>query len=47
MPSSTLPTLWTNIEAMIAAGSVRAVDLVRDELSKRDDDVLKWAKGPK
>lgn len=44
VPPSTLPTLWANIEAMIEAGKIRCVDLVRDELSARDDEVLQWAK---
>jgi hypothetical protein len=44
MPPTTFPTLWANIEAMIADGQIRSVDLVRDELSKREDDVHEWAK---
>jgi hypothetical protein len=39
-----VPTLWANIEAMIAAGSIRCVDLVRHEVSKREDAVHHWAK---
>lgn len=44
LPPTTFPTLWSNVEAMIEAGLIRSIDLVRDELSKRDDDVLAWAK---
>lgn len=35
--------LWENIEGAIAAGEVRAVDEVRGELAKRDDDAKQWA----
>lgn len=36
-------TLWANIEQMIVAGAIRAVDVVRDELSRRDDATGAWA----
>lgn len=45
LPPTTFPTLWGNIEAMIANGHIRCVDVVRDELSKREDEVHQWAKG--
>lgn len=44
LPPGVFRTLWSNIEAMIAAQSIRAVDVVRDELGKRDDDACTWAK---
>ena len=44
LPPAVFPTVWTRIEAMIDAGSVRAVDVVRDELGRRDDDACAWAK---
>lgn len=44
LPPAVFRTLWTNIEAMIVEGHVRAVDVVKDELSKRDDDASRWAK---
>lgn len=44
LPPATFPTLWANIEAMIDAGAVRSIDLVRDELAAREDEVLSWAK---
>jgi len=44
LPPATFPTLWANIEAMIAEGHIRCVDVVRDELAKREDEVHKWAK---
>lgn len=44
LPPSTFPTLWGNVEAMIQDGSVRSVDLVRDELAAREDDTYQWAK---
>ena len=43
-PPDTFPTLWRNIEYLIAFGAIRSVDLVRDELAKVDDDVSKWAR---
>ncbi len=43
-PPTIFPTLWENIEGMIATGTVRSVDLVRDELEGKDDDVPRWAK---
>lgn len=36
--------LWTNIEKMIVEEQVRSVDIVRDELSRRDDDALAWVR---
>src|SRR4051812_34190965 len=36
-------SFWGNVEAMIAAGGIRAVDVVRDELARREDDVHTWA----
>lgn len=44
LPPATLPTLWSNIESMIDNGGIRCVDVVRDELAKRDDEVCAWAK---
>lgn len=36
--------LWSQVEAMIVDGRIRAVDIVRDELVRRDDDASSWAK---
>jgi hypothetical protein len=44
LPPEVFPTLWGNVEEMIAAGQVRSVDVVRDELDVRDDDTCKWAR---
>ena len=44
LPPATFPTLWSNIEQMIDSGAIRAVDLVRDELGQRADDIFTWAK---
>lgn len=43
LPPAVFHTLWSNIETMIAEGHLRAVDVVKDELSKRDDDASRWA----
>lgn len=36
--------LWANIEGMIVDGRIRSVDIVREELSRRDDDASDWAR---
>lgn len=43
LPPEVFPTLWANIEQVIAAGSVQAIDVVRDELGRRDDATRAWA----
>lgn len=44
LPPEVFRSLWDNVEDMIAEGEIRAVDVVRDELSKRDDEVNSWAR---
>lgn len=45
LPPEVFHSLWSNIEAMIVAGEIRAVDVVRDELARREDDsVTQWAR---
>lgn len=41
---TTFGAIWTKIEGMIATGQVRAVDEVRIEVTKKDDDSARWAK---
>jgi hypothetical protein len=43
-PPDSFPSLWNNIEKMINDGTLRATEEVKEELSKKDDDVYKWAK---
>lgn len=43
LPPDLFPTLWTKIEGMIAAGAIRAIDVVRDELGRKDDTTKDWA----
>jgi hypothetical protein len=43
-PPDSFPSLWNNIEKMINDGTLRATEEVREELSKKDDDVYKWVK---
>jgi hypothetical protein len=43
LPPAVFVSLWSNIEEMITAGEVRSVEVVRDELSRRDDEVKAWA----
>lgn len=42
-PPATFRSLWANVEVLIEVGSIRAVDVVKDELKKREDDVHRWA----
>jgi hypothetical protein len=39
-----VPTLWSNIEAMIEVGMIRCVDVVKDELASKDDETYRWAR---
>ncbi|QGF23127.1 DUF4411 family protein [Raineyella fluvialis] len=39
--------VWKNIEVMIASGLVRAVDEVKREVSRHDDDTAKWVRAQK
>ena len=43
LPPEVFVSLWTKIEELIESGAVRAIDVVRDELSKRDDATRAWA----
>lgn len=43
-PPDVFPALWENFERLISDGSIKATDLVRHELEKKDDDVFKWCK---
>jgi hypothetical protein len=44
LPPCVFRSVWENIETAIADGDIRCADVVRDELSKRDDEVLAWAR---
>lgn len=44
LPPEVFRSLWSNIEAMIPGGEIRAIDVVRDELRRRDDAVAQWAR---
>lgn len=43
LPPEVFPTLWAKIEQPISDGVIRAVDVVRDELGRRDDATMTWA----
>jgi hypothetical protein len=43
-PPESFPSLVTHMEALIAAGHMRASRAVLDELERQDDDLAKWAK---
>ena len=42
-PPDLFPTLWEKIEGTIAAGAIRSIDVVRDELARKDDATKDWA----
>lgn len=44
VPPEIFPTLWNNLEMLIGSGDIRAIDVVKDELTKRDDEVGAWTK---
>lgn len=44
LPPEVFRSLWVSVEAMVASGEIRAVDVVRDELDRRDDEVSQWAR---
>lgn len=44
LPPETFTSVWSRIEDAIAAGDIRCVDVVRDELLRRDDEVAHWAR---
>ena len=46
MPA-TFGAIWDAIDGLIKQGQVRAVDEVKRELSKKDDEASKWAKSRK
>lgn len=43
-PVATFPTIWENVESLIAAGRGVASDEVLHELEAKDDDLLEWAR---
>jgi len=43
-PPDIFPGLWSNLEALIQKGMLRATEEVLEELRKKDDELLKWAK---
>lgn len=43
-PPDVFPTIWTNIERLIANFLILAPEEVRVELERKDDEILKWAR---
>jgi hypothetical protein len=43
LPPDLFPTLWSKIEGVILSGGLRSVDVVKEELSKKDDATATWA----
>lgn len=44
LPPEVFPSMWDNLQVLIGSGDVRCVDVVREELGRRDDDVAAWAR---
>lgn len=44
LPPEVFTSLWANIEELIVSGDIRCVDVVRDELERKDDAVAAWAR---
>ena len=44
LPPEVFTTLWANVEELIAVGDIRCVDIVREELERKDDAVAAWAR---
>lgn len=44
-PPDVFPGVWDGLAEMIAAGSIRASEEVREELERKDDELLAWADG--
>lgn len=42
LPPEVFPAVWVDIEGAIASGMIRSIDIVKDELAKKDDDVKRW-----
>lgn len=43
----TFAAVWANIEVMIASGQVRAVDEVKREVTRHDDETAAWVRAQK
>lgn len=43
-PPDIFPKLWTNFEELVQSDGVKASEMIKRELEKKDDDVLKWVK---
>jgi hypothetical protein len=44
-PKDCFPSLWERLEVLVQGGRLRASSEVGEELKKKDDGVIKWAKG--
>lgn len=44
-PPDTFPGLWDRVSELVAAGGIKACEMVQVELEKRDDEALAWVKG--
>lgn len=43
-PPDVFASIWVRIDDLISDGELRAIDEVRSELERKDDDVFRWAK---
>jgi len=44
-PVDVFPALWGNFEGLVHSGGIKATEIVRHELERLDDEVLKWTRG--
>jgi hypothetical protein len=44
LPPATFPTFWERLDVLINGRSVQAVDEVREEVARRDDELKQWLK---
>lgn len=44
LPPEVFPSLWDAMDMLIENGTICCVDVVRDEMTRRDDDLAAWAK---
>jgi hypothetical protein len=43
-PPDILPTLWIRMGDLIQCGNMKATEMVRRELERKDDEAMEWAK---
>jgi peptidoglycan/xylan/chitin deacetylase (PgdA/CDA1 family) len=44
VPRDVVPGYWTELDKLIVSGDLRATEEVREEIAKKHDEILEWAK---